>query len=60
MIWIPEERKHIRIEDMPLVTEASVENMSAFVLSEIADVEGAINEGGLNQFRPPTELPLKK
>ena len=31
MIWIPEERLYIRIEDMALVTEDGVENMSAFV-----------------------------
>lgn len=60
MIWIPEERLYIRIEDMALVTEDGVENLSAFVPSSIEDVERTIKEEGLIEFRPPTKLPLKK
>ena len=60
MIWIPEERLYIRIEDVALVTATGVENMSAFVPSKIEDVEQTIKEKGLIQFRPPTALPLKK
>ena len=60
MIWIDEERLYIRIEDMALVTETGVENMSAFVPSRIEDVERTIKEKGLIDFLPPVELPLKK
>jgi Xaa-Pro aminopeptidase len=60
MIWIPEERLYIRIEDMALVTDNGVENLSAFVPSKIEDVEATINEKGLTEFRPANELPIKR
>ncbi len=53
MIWIPEERLYIRIEDVALVTETGVENLSGFVPSRIADVERVIAEPGLLQWRKP-------
>jgi Xaa-Pro aminopeptidase len=54
MIWIPEERLYIRIEDVALVTAGGVENLSAFVPSSIADVQRTIAEEGLVQRHPPT------
>ncbi|MFZ1807079.1 MAG: Xaa-Pro peptidase family protein [Cyclobacteriaceae bacterium] len=60
MIWIPEERLYIRIEDMALVTADGVENMSAFVPTQIEEVEQTIKEKGLIEFRAPAILPLKK
>jgi len=60
MIWIHEERLYIRIEDMALVTEDGVENLSAFVPSRLEEVEATIKEKGLIEFRPATTLPLKK
>lgn len=60
MIWIHEERLYIRIEDVALVTEAGVENLSAFVPSSVEDVERTIKEKGLIEFHPAVELPLKK
>ena len=59
MIWIPEERLYIRIEDMALVTENGVENLSAFVPSSIPEVEKTIKEKGLIELHPPTALPFK-
>jgi len=59
MIWIPEERLYVRIEDVALVTENGVENLSAFVPSSIEDVEKTIKEKGLIEFHPPTKLPFK-
>lgn len=53
MIWIPDEKLYIRIEDVALVTADGVENLSAFVPSRRADVERSIAEDGLVQFRPP-------
>ena len=60
MIWIHEERLYIRIEDVALVTEDGVENMSAFVPTSIEDVERTMKEKGLLEFRPVVDLPLKK
>lgn len=60
MIWIHEERLYIRIEDVALVTEDGVENLSAFVPSKLEDVEATIKEKGVIEFRPAVELPLKK
>lgn len=60
MIWIHEERLYIRIEDMALVTEDGVENLSAFVPSKLEDVEATIKEKGLIEFRPASTLPFKK
>ncbi len=59
MIWIPEERLYIRIEDVALVTEDGVENLSAFVPSSIKAIEKTITEKGLTEFHPPAVLPFK-
>ncbi|TFG75587.1 MAG: aminopeptidase P family protein [Flavobacteriales bacterium] len=59
MIWIPEERLYIRIEDVAMVTTDGVENLSAFVPSAIEDVENTIKEKGVIEFHPPTVLPFK-
>jgi Xaa-Pro aminopeptidase len=53
MIWIPEDRLYIRIEDVAAVTADGVENLSAIVPSTIEDVERTIGENGVIQFRPP-------
>ena len=53
MIWLPEERLYIRIEDVALVTADGVENLSGFVPSRIADVQRTIAEPGLVQWRGP-------
>lgn len=58
MIWIPEERLYIRIEDIVVITDSGAENLSAFVPSSIEDVEKTINEKGLTEFRPAESLPL--
>lgn len=60
MIWIPEEKLYMRIEDMALVTENGVENMSAFVPTKLEDIERTMTEKGIIQFLPPTSLPLRK
>jgi Xaa-Pro aminopeptidase len=60
MIWIHEERLYIRIEDVALVTETGVENLSGFVPSKLEEVEAMIKEKGLTEFRPAIQLPLKK
>jgi Xaa-Pro aminopeptidase len=57
MIWIPEERLYIRIEDVALVTADGVENLSGFVPARIADVQQTIAEPGLVQLHPPVPPP---
>jgi Xaa-Pro aminopeptidase len=59
MIWIPEEQLYIRIEDVALVTETGVENLSAFAPSSIKEIEKVIKEKGLTEFRPAQSIPLK-
>jgi Xaa-Pro aminopeptidase len=58
MIWIHEERLYVRIEDMALVTETGVENLSGFVPSKLEEVEALIKEKGLIEFRPALGLPM--
>ncbi|MDA1081714.1 MAG: Xaa-Pro peptidase family protein [Gemmatimonadetes bacterium] len=57
MIWIPEERLYIRIEDVALVTANGVENLSAFVPTRIADVQRTIAEPGMVQLHKPVPPP---
>lgn len=59
MVWIPEEKLYIRIEDIVVVTKDGAENLSAFVPSSIEDVERTIKEKGLIQFREPVLEPMK-
>ena len=53
MIWLPEERLYIRIEDVALVTADGVENLSGFVPARIADVQRTIAEPGMVQMHKP-------
>jgi Xaa-Pro aminopeptidase len=57
MLWIHEEKRYIRIEDVVVVTEDGVENLSAFVPSSPAEIERTMAEAGLVQLRPATPLP---
>jgi Xaa-Pro aminopeptidase len=45
---IADERMSMRLEDMLLVTETGIENLSAFVPIEIADVEKLMRQPGLS------------
>jgi Xaa-Pro aminopeptidase len=57
MIWLPDERLYIRIEDVALVTEDGVENLSGFVPARIEDVQRTIAEPGLVQSHKPVPPP---
>ncbi len=52
MIWIPEEKLYVRVEDVVVVTESGFENFSGFVPTEIEDIEKLMKEEGILQKRP--------
>ena len=52
MIWIPEETQYIRMEDVVVVTEDGVENLSDNLAIELDDIERLIREEGIIQKMP--------
>jgi Xaa-Pro aminopeptidase len=52
MIWVPEETLYIRMEDVVVVTEDGVENLSGNLPSEMDDIESLIREEGVLQKMP--------
>lgn len=60
MFPIPEEQLYIRIEDIVVVTQEGVENLSDFVPSKIEVIEKTVQEKGLTEFRPATLSPPHK
>lgn len=55
MIWIPEERLYIRMEDVVAVTETGVELFTDFVPSTPDEIEKIMREEGVLQFRPSVD-----
>ena len=53
MIWVHEEKQYIRMEDVVVVTEDGVENLSANLPIEMDDLERLWQEAGILQKRPP-------
>ncbi len=49
MIWVPDERLYVRVEDTVAVTEDGVENLTGFVPLALDDVETLMREPGLLQ-----------
>jgi Xaa-Pro aminopeptidase len=56
MMWIEEERLYVRIEDVVVVTDDGIENLSAFVPSEPDEIERLMREEGLLQKVPPVRF----
>lgn len=52
MMWIPDEKLYIRIEDTVVVTEDGIENLTGFVPSDLDAIEALMAEPGLVQLRP--------
>jgi Xaa-Pro aminopeptidase len=52
MIWVHEEKQYIRMEDVVVVTEDGVENLSANLPIEMDDLERLWQEEGIIQKRP--------
>lgn len=49
---VPEENLYLRYEDTVAVTESGVENFTAFLPSELAEIEALVREKGIVQARP--------
>lgn len=52
MIWVPEEKLYIRMEDVVVVTEDGVENLSDNLAIELDDIERLMEEEGVIQKTP--------
>jgi Xaa-Pro aminopeptidase len=50
MIWVPEDRQYVRVEDTIAVTEDGLENLTGFVPRAMEDVERLQAEPGLLQW----------
>ena len=57
MIWIPEEKLYIRMEDVVVVTDTGVELFTDFLPSTPDEIEKAMKEPGVLQFRLPIQGP---
>jgi Xaa-Pro aminopeptidase len=55
MLWVPEEKLYVRMEDVVAVTDSGVENFSDFVPSRLEDIERLMREEGVVQLKPSTE-----
>jgi Xaa-Pro aminopeptidase len=51
MLWVPEERLYVRVEDTVVVTRDGHENLTAAVPIEPAEVEAVMREPGLLDWR---------
>ncbi len=58
MLWVPEEKLYVRVEDVVVVTETGAENFSDFLPVAPSAIEAIIAEPGVVQWRGPTALPL--
>ncbi len=53
MLWIPEERLYIRMEDVVAITENGVENFTEFMPRTVDEIEAFMREEGVLQLAPP-------
>jgi Xaa-Pro aminopeptidase len=54
MLWVPEEKLYVRMEDVVAVTADGVENFTDFIPARLEDIEKVMREEGVLQKRPPT------
>jgi len=53
MLWVPEEKLYVRMEDTVVVTSTGVENLTALLPARLDEIEGLMKDRGVVQFRPP-------
>ncbi|HKS26825.1 MAG TPA: Xaa-Pro aminopeptidase [Pyrinomonadaceae bacterium] len=53
MLWVPEEKLYVRMEDVVAVTQNGVENFTDFIPARLEDIEKTMREEGVLQKRPP-------
>ncbi len=53
MLWVHEERLYVRMEDVVVVTQNGVENFTAFLPTQLDEIEAVMREEGLIQKTPP-------
>lgn len=56
MLWVPEEKLYVRMEDVVVVTESGVELFTDFLPSTIDEIEKLMKEEGILQKRPPSTV----
>jgi Xaa-Pro aminopeptidase len=56
MLWVPEEKLYVRMEDVVVVTESGVENFTDFLPSEPGEIESLMKEEGILQKRPASTM----
>ncbi len=59
MLWIPEEKLYVRMEDVVVVTDTGVENFTDFMPSTPDQIEAVMKQDGLLQKVPPTPATTK-
>lgn len=52
MMWVPEEKRYIRVEDTLLITEDGFENFTRDAPLELDDVEALVKQDGMLQNHP--------
>ncbi len=53
MLWVPEEKLYVRMEDVVTVTSDGVENFTQFLPSTPEEIMAVIKERGVLDYRPP-------
>jgi Xaa-Pro aminopeptidase len=56
-LWVPEEKLYYRYEDVVVITDQGYENFTAFLPTELEDIEKAMRSGGIVQKVPPPGQP---
>lgn len=57
MIWVPEEKLYVRVEDVVVVTEHGVENFTDWLPVKATDIEAIMQESSILDIRPPITNP---
>ena len=52
MIWVPEEKLYVRMEDVVVVTANGVENFTDFLVSKPDEIEKVVGKNGIVQQHP--------